>query len=385
MPRAQNLLQQRPEKRPEKSAGKYDAPHMTKPGARKPVSVRVEDVHPAKSAVSIHDVAAAASVSIATVSRVMNNPSLVSPSTAARVQEVIKKLGYVPNPFAQGVITRASRVLGFALPDIHGEFYSELLRGADNEARKQGYHLLVSSEPRATDADAERQSSFVFGLIDGMAVMITDANNSLSKEARESQLPTVVLDTDLHTTGVDSIVVDNIQGTREAAHHLLASLEARQLYFVGGPQENFDTQQRGRAFLDALRATGWQPRADQAAFGEYSIEWGRQWAEAMLKKKGLDQVGILAGNDDIAIGIMQTATDAGVRIPEQLRVIGFDDTRLAALVRPRLSSVRVPMADVGAAAIRLLVKRIEERDAPTTCLQLPTTLVVRESSTPKPR
>lgn len=378
----------------------YDIKIMPKSGARK-ANHRAADT-PARSSVSIHDVASAADVSIATVSRVINNLGVVSPKTAARVQEVIKRIGYVPNPFAQGLMTRASRVLGIALPDLHGEFYSELLRGADGEARALGYHLLVSSEhasrkagervnaagvegiagdkAEATNADAPAGPGLAFGLIDGVAVMITDANNALSKEARESSLPTVVLDTDLHKKGVDSVVVDNARGTREAAEHLLKSVAPERMYFVGGPKENFDSQHRAKAFIERLRETGVVLRDEQVDFGAYDAEWGRRWGGAMLAKGALHNAGVLAGNDEIAIGILQAAEDYGVMVPDQLRLVGFDDTRLASLIRPRLSSVRVPMSDVGAAAIRLLVRRIEDPEAEPMCVHMPTTLVVRESS-----
>jgi len=361
-----------------KSDFKYHAAVPDAKGPHKPAA-KSDPGNGERPSVSIHDVADAARVSIATVSRVMNNPRLVSTKTAARVQEVIKKLGYVPNPFAQGLITRESRVLGIALPDIYGEFYSELLRGADGEARRLRYHLLVSSESH-DDQEEGRRASPAFGLIDGLAVMITDANSPLSREARESAIPTVVLDTDLHKRGVDSIVVDNAKGTREATQHLLESVPPSRCYFVGGPAENFDTQQRAGAFTETLIASGCTPDQHQVTFGQYTLEWGRQWALAAASHHTLNGSGVLAGNDEIACGIMQVAEDSGVEIPRQLRVIGFDDTRLATLVRPRLSTVRVPMREVGAAAIRLLVQRVEDRTAEPTCIHLPTALIIRESS-----
>ncbi len=329
--------------------------------------------------VSIQDVAAAAGVSTATVSRVVNSPDLVAPATAARVQGVIQSLGYKPNLFAKALMTRKSQVLGIALPDIHGEFYSELLRGADVEARRLGYHLLVSSEAH-TPAEQERQGSLAFGLIDGLAVMITEPNESLWREARDASLPTVVLDTDLRERGMDSIVVDNAIGTREATEHLLTSVPGARCYFVGGARENFDTQQRAKVFAQTLGLTSGEVRPDQVAYGQYSLEWGEQWARQMLGHGALDGAGVLAGNDEIAVGVIRAAQDAGLAVPERLRVVGFDDTRLASLVRPRLSTVRIPLAEVGAAAVRTLVRRVQDRDAATTCVRLPTKLVVRESS-----
>jgi LacI family transcriptional regulator len=336
----------------------------------------------AKPAVSIHDVAVAARVSIATVSRVMNNPKLVSPKTAARVQEVIQQIGYVPNPFAQGLMTRASRVLGIALPDIHGEFYSELLRGADAESRRLGYHLLVSSEPRADEVD---HRGLAFGLIDGLAVMITNPDAALVKMAKNSALPTVVIDLDLHERGMDTVLIDSEPGTREAVTHLLESVGPEKVYFVGGPSDNFDTQQRARAFTQALTDAGHSPRGDQVTYGTYTSEWGREWTNKVLASSSgagtrAGVVGVLAGNDEIAIGIVQAAGDCGLSVPADVRVVGFDDTRIAQLIRPRLTTVRVPMSEVGAAAVRLLVKRVEDPDAESVCLRLPTGLVVRESS-----
>jgi LacI family transcriptional regulator len=335
-----------------------------------------------KRPASIQDVAASAGVSTATVSRVLNNASLVAPATAKRVLDAIKDLGYKPNLFAQGLMTRKSHVLGIALPDIHGEFYSELLRGADAEARRLGYHLLVSSEAHSRD-EQNRQGSLAFGLIDGLAVMITEPNEALWKEAQAVSLPLVVLDADLHERGFDSIVVDNATGTREATKHLLDAnppYAPDRCYFVGGPKENFDTRERAHVFLQTLKEAGVEPSNDQSSFGDYSLTWGERWATDAHRRGLLKGAGVLAGNDEIALGILQTARQLGVRVPEDLRIIGFDDTRLASLVRPSLSTVRVPLADVGAAAVRSLVERIGSPDKKAGVTSLATKLVVRESS-----
>jgi len=329
---------------------------------------------------SIQDVAEKAEVSTATVSRVLNRPELVSPATADRVHKAIKALGYKPNRFAQGLMTRRSKVLGIALPDIHGEFYSELLRGADAEAKQLGYHLLVSSEVHAVNGDAGR-GSLAFGLIDGLALMISEPNESLWTEAQQFNTPIVVLDADLRDRGVDSVIVDNEAGTREATHHLLASLRPNMLYFVGGGKDNFDTRQRAKAFVQTLKEAEWAARPDQTAFGEYSLDWGYRWAKEAAAKGLLKGAGVLAGNDEIAYGVLEGARDAGLRVPEDTKIVGFDDTRLARLIRPRLSTVRVPLADIGAAAIRVLVRRVNDPDAEPAVVRVPTTLVVRDSST----
>ncbi len=335
-----------------------------------------------RSHASIQDVARDAEVSIATVSRVLNTPHLVSADTSERVRMVIARLGYAPNPFAKGLITKASRVLGFALPDIHGEFYSELLRGADDKARELGYHLLVSAEARAdsgTGVKAPSGRALGFGFIDGLAVMITEPSAAIWREARGTRIPVVLMDLELDEPGVDCILADNEPGTREACEHLLLLTAPKGMCFVGGPEENFDTRKRAEVFARVLGGHGHTVGGAQTVFGTYSAEWGEAWAREQ-GPAGLKGRGVLAGNDEIALGILQAAQAMGVRVPDDLRIVGFDDTRLASLVRPRLSAVRVPLTEIGAAAIAALAKRIENRDAPATVLRLPTSLVVRESS-----
>jgi LacI family transcriptional regulator len=341
-----------------------------------------------RASVSIEDVASAASVSIATVSRVLNNPGLVSATTSARVQDAIKKLGYVPNPFAKGLITRASRVLGIALPDIHGEFYSELLRGADGAARQRGYHLLVSSEHSAKDGEVGAGRNLAFGLVDGLAVMITEPNDRLWREARELELPVVIMDLEVNEPGVDCVLIDNASGTREAVEHLLDGTPADKLYFVGGPRHNFDSQKRADVFASVLRQARHEPKREQISFGEYSVKWGYDWGRQAFGSSsagggGLRWIGVMAGNDEIAMGVMHAAVESGLNVPGDVRVVGFDGTRLSSLVRPGLSTVRVPMDDAGAAGISLLIKRVEEPDRVRETMRLPTKLVVRESSRKK--
>lgn len=330
---------------------------------------------------SIQDVAAAAGVSTATVSRVLNNPSLVAAGTAERVQAAIRELGYRPNLLAQGLMTRRSRVLGIALPDIHGEFYSGLLRGADAEAHRLGYHLLVSSEAlngRAPDLSG----SLAFGLINGLVLMITEPNELLWREARQLGLPIVMLDSEEPDEGIDTVMVDSAAGARQAMLHLLEGTRAERCFFVGGPPGNFDSKRRAEVFRSCLREAGCEPRTEQIAFGQYDLNWGMAWVKEQKKRTDLRGCAVLAGDDEIALGIVRGAEDAGLSAPGDLRVVGFDDTRIASLVRPSLSSVRVPLAELGAAAIRTLVRRIDEPAAATEHVRIPTELIVRESSTP---
>lgn len=329
----------------------------------------------------MEDVARVAAVSTATVSRVLNTPELVAPETAERVKRVIASLGYKPNVFAQGLMTKRSRLLGLMLPDIHGEFYSELLRGADLEARRLGYHLLISSEGK--EPEAPMLASSVVGFIGGLAIMLTEPNEALWGHARAANLPLVVIDDDIKGEGVDRVLVDNASGTREAVEHLIRAVAPERCVFVGGPRENFDTMQRAKAFRETLADAGVSNGTERVKYGEYSVEWGLKAGHELISKRGGESggaIGVLAANDEIAFGIVQAAKDRGVDVPGELFVVGFDDTRLASLVRPQLSSVRVPMSEVGAGAVRLLVQRMADPERAGERLVLPTRLVVRGSS-----
>lgn len=327
---------------------------------------------------SIGDVAQRAHVSVATVSRVLNSPDLVSPDTARRVRKAIEDLAYRPNLFAKGLMTRRSNVLAIALPDLYGEFYSELLRGADAEAHEHGYQLLVSSEGRLRNG--HESNHLAFGLVDGIALMVTEPNEALIADAESRDRPLVALDVDLRARGIDSVVIDNSTGARDAIEHLLETTPPDRCYFVGGPRDNYDTVERLEAFRTALKAAGHKVRPEQATFGEYDMEYGERWWRERPDREALRGAAILAGNDEIAYGIMSAAQEDGMQIPSQLRIVGFDNSRLSLLARPRLTSVKIPAAEAGVAAIRALVNRVNHPETPASLTLLPTKLVMRESS-----
>jgi len=362
---------------------------------------RRKTLSPFKTSTSIQDVARSAGVSTATVSRVLNSPDLVAAETAQKVRKAVAELGYKPNLFAKGLMTRKSQVLGIALPDLHGEFYSALLHGADDEARRHGYQLLVSTDARrngggggggAGDNGAApvEQLDLTFGIVEGIALMITQPQDELVRRAMATGLPLVVMDAEVKTPGgtVDCVLVDNVSGTVEATIHLAERTPRERIYFVGGPEGNFDTRIRADAFAATLKShgNGRAPGPTQMAYKEYTEAWGYEWAERANREGRLKGSAVLCADDEIAVGVLQAAEDMGLRVGggdeggASVRIVGFDDTRIASIVRPKLSSVKVPLKDVGAGAVQLLLRRIEEPDAPANVMRLPTKLVVRQSS-----
>ncbi len=328
---------------------------------------------------SIEDVARLANVSISTVSRVLNHRDLVNDKTRGRVEEAIKELGYRPNVFARGLMLRKSNILGFVLPDVHGEFYSEVIRGANLTARELGYHLLVSSVTADEDGYDVLSTVGNHGLIDGIVVMVSEIDSRIRETLASVQIPLVVLDGDVPGVKHDSVVIDQRRGAAAMMTHLLASRPGKRIVFLGGHETNLDTIDRLAAYRDALTATGAPPADGDVHFLDYRYETAYKFAAKEVRGWVASGATVFAANDEMAAGVIDAAISAGISVPSDLRVVGYDDTRLAQMTRPHLTTVHVPMSEMGAAAVELLCQRLKNADRPETKITLQTELVVRQS------
>ncbi|MEM7754684.1 MAG: substrate-binding domain-containing protein [Planctomycetota bacterium] len=255
------------------------------------------------------------------------------------------------------------------------------MRGADTMATRLGYHLLVSANAhRPGDVGSGLPPTFALDLIDGLIAMVTTDAHSDLDALKQMDIPVVVLGSALEGVEADTIVLDNGAGTREAIEHLLEATPPGRCHFVGGPPGNTDSDQRCRAFVDTLAAQGHTARGDQISRGSFGFDWGWDWAASMHRAGRLAGSGVFAGNDEIAVGVAYRAREEGLRVPDDVRIIGFDDSRYCAFISPSLSSVRVPSRQIGGEAVTRLVRRLETPDAPFERTVLRTSLVVRESS-----
>lgn len=329
--------------------------------------------------VSIEDVAKRANVSISTVSRVLNRRDVVNTKTRERVEEAIEALGYRPNVFARGLMLRKSNILGLMLPDLHGEFYSEIIRGANNKVRERGYHLLVSSVAADDDGQDILSTVGTQGLVDGIVVMVSEMDSRIRSSLNSNNLPLVVLDGDVPGLQHDTVTIDQQNGAEAMVRHIIDSHRGDRLVFIGGTETNLDTIDRLIAFKRVLAESGYGPKPPEIVHLDYNYETAFDFASNRVLEWADTPTTIFAANDEMAAGVVDAAIAATLGVPEDLRVVGFDDTRIAQLTRPRLTTVRVPMAEMGAVAIDLLCQRLAEPDRPSTQVTLKTELVVRES------
>jgi LacI family transcriptional regulator len=329
--------------------------------------------------VSIQDVADKAQVSISTVSRVLNRRNIVNEKTRQRVESAIKDLGYSPNVFARGLMLRRTHILGLVLPDLHGEFYSEIIRGANLRARELGYKLMVSSVVARDDGSELMAAVGDHGLMDGLAVMISEIN-ALTRETLEKiKIPLVVLDGDVEGVKHDSVVIDQRMGAVAMFRHLTGRCGFRRIAFVGGLVTNFGSIERLESFSQVMGGSRLEVAVSDVYHLDYQYDTAFDLGAKKVREWSRRRAAVFAANDEMAAGIIDAALAAGLSLPDDLAVAGFDDTRIAAMTRPRLTTVRVPMSAMGAAAVDLLCQRLDNPKRPAVTLSLESELIVRES------
>jgi LacI family transcriptional regulator len=321
---------------------------------------------------TIRDVARRAQVSVASVSRALNGLDNVSEKTRAKVAAAVHDLGYVPHAGARSLSLARTSAIGVLLPDVHGEFFSEIVRGMDVEANRRGYLLLLSNM-HAGSAQAVAALRAMRGRVDGLVVMAPHLDRASISRALPPASRAVLINAPGDVDSHSNIRIDNHAGVLAIVEHLKATGRQRIVY-VGGPAHNLDAQERAAAF-DA--ASSGDERI--LAAGDFSVESGEAAVRKLIGAGGRFDA-VFAANDMMAIGAMQALRAAGLRFPEDVAVAGFDDVPLARHLD--LTTVRVRIAELGARALSQLIGMLENGGGePRSELHSPE-LVIRRSTAP---
>jgi DNA-binding LacI/PurR family transcriptional regulator len=321
---------------------------------------------------SIHDVAALAGVSVATVSRSFTIPEVVRDATRESVVAAATALGYQPNRAARGLITGRTGNIGVIVPDLGNPYFHAVLKGAQARARRADYAVFV--------ADGQESASEEEALINAMSkqvdgIVLCSSRLAPGKLAALEATPTVVL-LNRRVAGLPSVIVDSADGMKQAVHHL-ASLGHVRGAFVSGPRHSWSNRERHKG----LRAAALECDIEVVTIGPVApqFESGVGAAERVLEA---GVTAVLAYNDLVAVGILSRLAQLGVTVPDELSVVGFDDIPLAAMVTPALTTVALPTALAGQAAVDLLLGRLENAGPPTArdLRKLPASLVIRGST-----
>lgn len=333
------------------------------------------------SGVTIRDVAKAAQVSVATVSRALNGHGNVTDEVRQRVELAAKQLRYAPHAAARSLSSRRTHAIGVVLPDLYGEFFSELVRGIDSVARENGLHLLVSSYHGHREEQGVAMRA-MRGRVDGLLVMSPyAAKPATSAESAAAGLPLVLINSQDAEDGGAALGVANYEGAQAMVEHLVACGH-RRIAFIAGPEDNYDAFERRRGYLDAMARL--VPDQDvQILPGDFDESSGHVAGLSLLAQP-VKPDAVFAANDMMALGCLFALNQAGVRVPQDIALAGFDDIPLARFVHPGLTTMRVNIFELGARAARMLLARLAGTEEGKDSQSLPPQLVLRESSAPRP-
>lgn len=313
-----------------------------------------------KKRLTIAEVAREAGVSAQTVSRVINDRPDVAPETRQRVKQIISRLGYQPSAIARSLASRRTRTLGLITADFSDYFFTQVIAGAEVEARRQGYFFMLGSTERNPQDEPEYIRLLTEHHVQGIlfARPSTEPDNRYLLSLLEAGVPVVT--TAYHVPGVDLTVVDvdNVDGAWQATGYLL-ECGHRQVAMITGPRSWKSVNDRIWGYTLALEGREVILEPGLIAEGDWSYQSGYQAMQELLAR-GLPFSGLFAQNDQMAIGAIRALREAGRRVPQEVAVVGYDDIPVAEYCDPPLTTIRQPMQEVGKVATRLLIEAIEE-------------------------
>jgi LacI family transcriptional regulator len=330
--------------------------------------------------ITIKDVAREANVSVATVSRVFNGGGPVREETSRKIRDIAARLRYVPHGGARSLITSKTSTIGVLLPDLYGEFFSEVIRGIDLAARRSGYHLIISNSHQ-DKSEIESAMRAMRGRVDGVIIMSPDIDAEALMANLPDSHPVVLLNCALRRGSFDSVNIDNTRGTRAIVQHLIKHGHTR-IAIITGSSRNFDGHERLLSYRATLRNASIEKNPRYEAPGNFTEDSGFEAAQQLLELR-TRPTAIFAANDSMAIGALSALREAGVRVPEEIAVVGFDDISIARHLNPPLTSVHVPIAELGERAMAKLLSAIRDKDKHVRRQDtLGTTVVIRSSCGP---
>ncbi|MEW6624533.1 MAG: LacI family DNA-binding transcriptional regulator [Bacillota bacterium] len=306
---------------------------------------------------TINDVAKHAQTSISSVSRVLNNSGYVREEVRRRVLKAVEELQYNPNALARGLIKNKSNTIGLILPDILNPFFAHVARGVEDTARSYGYNVFLCN----TDGSIEIENQYLKVLeqkrVDGIIYAASQRGSQLIAKLKDKGTPLVVLDRQIECVDIDTVHINNYQGAYMAVNYLV-SLGHRKIAFIGGPKDIQSAVNRENGYREALQAHGLVIDEDLIKYGDFRYEGGYEGAGMLLAGKKAFSA-LFSANDMMAIGAINRFVEAGIKVPDDISIVGFDDIPFAKLIVPQLTTIAQPIQDMSRIAAELLLEQIE--------------------------
>jgi LacI family transcriptional regulator len=329
------------------------------------------------SKVTIVEVAKEAGVGPSTVSRVLNAQS-VSDQKREAVLRAIKKLNYRPNLMARNLRTSVSKICGLVIPDICNSFFGQIAGGAGAVLEKQGYELIIANTGQKMEKQNEAIQTMVTRQVDGIMLCAIGGEGELANQINKDNCPIVIIDNKLKKMDeLDSVMVDNVESAYSITEHL-CMIGYKRFAIITGPLEQSSAAERLAGFRKALEDYNLELDEEMIREADFTIRGGREAARLLLEKK---PDAIVAANNHLAIGAITEIRRSGFEVPDNIAVVGFDDTEVGELIDPPLTIMSQPAIEMGETAARLLLHRIcsENETIPVQARVLPARLIVRSS------
>ncbi|MEQ8153982.1 MAG: LacI family DNA-binding transcriptional regulator [Clostridiaceae bacterium] len=330
-------------------------------------------------ATSIKDVAREAGVSIATVSRVLNDIDVVNEETKKKVVDAIKKLGYRPNIVARSLKTQRTKTIGILVPDISSQFYPEIVRGAEDVSNIYDYNVILCN----SDFDGEKEKEYLRVLkekmVDGVLYMSSSLQDDILELINELDLKTVLVETKDKEGTLPSVIIDNVKAAYDATKYLLDK-GLKNIGYIGMKKEALNAWAiRYNGYEDALKEAGVEVDSELTYFKSLKASTGYEGVKEILAS-GKKLEGLICGSDEVAMGAINALRDSGIKVPEDVKVIGFNNISAAELFYPKITTVAQPMYDMGSVAMRMLIKIINQKPIDQAHYVLEHDLIERDSA-----
>lgn len=330
--------------------------------------------------VRIKDVAEAAGVSVATVSRVLNGHDVVSDELRDKVLQAVEELDYAPSSIAQGLRLRQSKLLALVLPGLEGPFFPLIIAGVEEVARERGFFLSVCGTKEDSTVEREYLENMRFRWIDGIimsGVKGDDTNRRLLQQLAR-RIPLVFVDREIRGVDAGSVTIDQFNAAYKATSYLVEKGH-RLVAHIAGPLDRTLSRQRLDGYLQALADFGIEYESPMWVEADFGVGGGER-AMRQLLASDARPTAVFAANDEMALGALRAAKGEGLTVPDDLAVVGFDDVPIAAMTDPPLTTVCQPIRTMGREAAKMLLMRIEDDDTSYRRLVLDADLVIRGSA-----
>lgn len=307
---------------------------------------------------NIKEVAKKAGVSVATISRVLNHPETVAPAKKAHVEEIMKEMNYKPNAFARGLNLNRSRTIGLLMPGLTNPLYPEIAEGVEKVAREKGYSVFLCNTEGSLEKETEHVNLLLEKRVDGLILVASELSDRKLLKLKKDQIQMVHLGRSRGGAGIPMVYTDYKMGGYLATKHLL-DMGHRRIAMIRGRKDHPVDDEKMEGYKNALEEYGVNLEPDLILTGGEDVEGGSIATNKLLSKGDIPQA-IFAGNDLMAIGVMEALKRKGISIPRKIAVVGFDDIKPTAYVEPKLTTVSQPVHKMGLMAARLLFENLQD-------------------------